>query len=653
MKNKSDIRFLHNAICRLLITGKLVLVIGHAMTQTTVDSLINIVETGKDTHAVLACHQLANILAPRDLDSTYQYLSLGIKLTEELNYRKGKLLLWRAIGGIEARRGNYEESKAWTHRGLKMIEEESLPIINRVDYLINLGVADYFKGNIGKALEPHIEAVEICRANGFDDKRAKLLNNIGIFYRQLKRYDEAIRIYEEGVALRQQLKDTAGVANIYFNMAAAYSYLEDYDNALATAGKSRSFYEYLDSKPDLLLCELSMGTALQKLGRLEEAKAYFTKLDQMSDLQLAPYHTCLLALSLAELHIDESNFRAADEQLEKIRKILFDADYKDYQIKWFELKAEAMEGQGNIAATNKFLHEFIEASESKNEEESAAFRKEMETKYLSQEKDHEIALLNADREVAEANLQIARQRNLGLLLGLIGLIMLAGLLIYFYRRISKQKEALSKADAEKSTLLKEIHHRVKNNLQVISALLELQSKYLQDDGAKAALLSGQSRVSSMALIHRDLYQHDNLKGVNSKEYFDKLIDNITDTYLTGDQHIKISSEIQELYLDVDTMVPLGLVTNELIANALKHAFTAQQNGEIIVRLREGDDRLYLSVEDNGSGVIDLQSMKNKSFGFSLVESFAKKLQADLSVESGNGLKVSMVIQAYQKASTAA
>ena len=102
-----------------------------------------------------------------------------------------------------------------------------MPTINRVDYLINLGVADYFRGDVGTALKPHIEAVEICRANKFDEKRAKLLNNIGIFYRQLQRYDEAVGFYKEGIELRQQLKDTAGVANIYHNMAAAYSFLRD------------------------------------------------------------------------------------------------------------------------------------------------------------------------------------------------------------------------------------------------------------------------------------------------------------------------------------------------------------------------------------------------------------------------------------------
>lgn len=254
--------------------------------QNSLDSLIAITKTRSDTHAVLACHQLGKLLVADQIDSSYHYLNLGADLCEKLNYQRGRLLIWRSLGSVEARRGNYDESKRWTRRGLKMIEDEDLPIINRVDYLINLGVADYFRGDIGTALEPHIEAVEICRANNFDEKRAKLLNNIGIFYRALERYDEALGFYQEGIELRQQLKDTAGVANIFHNMAAAYSFLGDYENALSTASKSRALYEKLGSESDLLLCDLSIGTALQRLGRLEEAKSYLIKLDQKEDLAL-------------------------------------------------------------------------------------------------------------------------------------------------------------------------------------------------------------------------------------------------------------------------------------------------------------------------------------------------------------------------------
>ena len=534
-----------------------------------------------------------------------------------------------------------------------MIEEENLPIINRVDYLINLGVADYFRGDVGTALEPHIEAVEICRANNFDEKRAKLLNNIGIFYRQLKRYDEAIGFYKEGIELRQQLKDTAGVANIFHNMAAAYSFLGDHENSLNSASKSRALYEALGSESDLLLCDLSIGTALQRLGRLKEAESYLTKLDQTKDLSLPPHHTFLLALSLSEIYISENKPSLANNKLSNIEKDLFSSDFKDFQIKWFELRSEAMEGLGDLAQANSSLHSFIEASEQKSERESAGLRKEMEAKYLSQEKDYQIELLNSEKELASVNLKIARQRNIGLLLGLIFLGILSFTLINLYRKIKKQNIRISEADQEKSVLLREIHHRVKNNLQVISALLQLQSKYVKDEHAVEALQSGQDRVESMALIHKDLYQHDNLKGVNTKDYIEKLIDGLSDSYQISKNQIEITSDIEPIILDVDTMIPLGLLINELISNAIKHAFTEKAEGKIMINLREKSEALHLIVQDNGQGVQDLDMIKSKSFGFSLIQSFAKKLDAVLSLKSNDGFRVELKIRSYSKARQAA
>ena len=621
--------------------------------QNLIDSLIQITRTKSDTQAVLACHELGKLLVAEQIDSSYLYLQIGADLCEKLNYQRGKILIWRSLGSVEARRGNYEASKGWTRRGLAMIEAENLPIINRVDYLINLGVADYFKGDIGSALEPHIEAVEICRANNFDEKRAKLLNNIGIFYRQLERYDEAIGFYKEGIELRQQHKDTAGMANLYHNMAAAYSFLGDYENSLGSASRSRTLYEALDSKPDLLLCDLSIGTALQRLGRLQEAKTYLFKLDQIKDLSLPPHHTFLLALSLAELFLSENDPGLANMKLNNIEKDLFASDFKDFQIKWFEMRSEAMERMGKLGQANKSLHDFINATEEKSKRENAALRNEMEAKYLSQEKDYQIELLNSEKELASVNLKIAKQRNIGLLLGLLFLGGLSFVLINLYQKIKKQNVQITKADEEKSVLLKEIHHRVKNNLQVISALLQLQTKYVNDDHAVEALQSGQDRVESMALIHKDLYQHDNLKGVNTKDYIDKLVDGLSDSYQTEQRQIEIVSDIEPIILDVDTMIPLGLLVNELISNAIKHAFINQDKGKIKVHLAERNDILNLAVIDNGQGVEDLEAIKSKSFGFSLIQSFAKKLDAAMILESNEGFRVELNIRAYSKAKQAA
>lgn len=250
-------------------------------------------------------------------------------------------------------------------------------------------------------------------------------------------------------------------------------------------------------------------------------------------------------------------------------------------------------------------------------------------------------MLNSQNELQES--QLRASLNISILLGL-GLLGLLGLLYYLFQLNQKIK----KSESEKDTLLKEIHHRVKNNLQVVSALLTLQSKHLKDEKAISALEEGKGRVNSMALIHQDLYQHDNLKGVNSKDYISKLVKDLLSTYHVDQKKIHVDSDIDSIMLDVDTMVPLGLVVNELITNSIKHAFELQEAGWIKILLKESNDQLFLEVRDNGKGV-EPNVLESKSFGYSLIRSFARRLDADMEVESNEGLIVKMGIKNYQKA----
>ena len=139
--------------------------------------------------------------------------------------------------------------------------------------------------------------------------------------------------------------------------------------------------------------------------------------------------------------------------------------------------------------------------------------------------------------------------------------------------IEQKNSIISKALDEKEILLKEIHHRVKNNLHFISALLGLQTDHVSDQVALDALQEGQDRVQSMALIHQDLYQRDDLTSVNVKDYFIKLTEGLFDSYNIHTDDITLQLDIANLDLDVDTVVPIGLIVNELVSNCLKYAFS--------------------------------------------------------------------------------
>lgn len=203
--------------------------------------------------------------------------------------------------------------------------------------------------------------------------------------------------------------------------------------------------------------------------------------------------------------------------------------------------------------------------------------------------------------------------------------------------------------ADKEILLKEIHHRVKNNLQFVLSLLSLQSRQTEDQTAHAALKEGQNRIKSMAVIHQNLYQEDNLTGIEVKDYFERLATGLFNSYNISPDRIRLNTEIQDVHLDVDTFIPLGLIVNELVSNSLKHAFGPNDQGIITVSLKELGDQLELCVSDDGFGMPDQDSLDlQKSFGFRLINAFIPKLDASLIINGQEGTEVKLEIKKYEK-----
>jgi two-component sensor histidine kinase len=191
---------------------------------------------------------------------------------------------------------------------------------------------------------------------------------------------------------------------------------------------------------------------------------------------------------------------------------------------------------------------------------------------------------------------------------------------------------------EKEVLLKEIHHRVKNNLQVISSLLNLQARYLPDPAARAIFSQSQNRVQSIALVHERLYESADLSHVNFAKYVIVLLDNIFDTYGATSRGIAKVIDIGDTNLTVDVAVPCGLIVNEVVTNALKHAFPDGRKGSVRVSLSEQpEDMLELTVQDDGVGIPpDIDPRNTVSLGLDLVTTFAEQLNAEVDIVREGG-----------------
>ena len=210
---------------------------------------------------------------------------------------------------------------------------------------------------------------------------------------------------------------------------------------------------------------------------------------------------------------------------------------------------------------------------------------------------------------------------------------------------------LTKSLQDKEVMLQEIHHRVKNNLQVICSLLNLQSRYLKEEKIIRAFKETQNRVKSMALVHQQLYQSDNLSEIVLASYVKQLIGNLSRAYSITSQ-IEYSLEIADFELDLDTAVPCGLIINEIVTNAIKYAFPATQRGEISIHAHaNSENNLALTIEDNGIGLKpNYVPETSKSLGLRLVKSLTEQLQGKLDIISSqnSGTKFEFVFNRIKK-----
>ena len=228
------------------------------------------------------------------------------------------------------------------------------------------------------------------------------------------------------------------------------------------------------------------------------------------------------------------------------------------------------------------------------------------------------------------------------------------------RDISVRKEshlALEAALASRDILLKEIHHRVKNNLQVVSSLLNIQEPGIIDEASRKVFIECQTQIQTMAMVHEVLYRSSSYEGVDMKAYFEQLVDYLSSVYEGESRGFSCAVEVGNVILDLDDAMPIALIVNELVSNCMKHAFPDGRTGRILVSIREAElspgagDAWLLEVEDDGIGIAEAgkrEDFPDKGIGTELVQALAGQLRGTLSRRPGASSRGTLVSMRFPR-----
>jgi two-component sensor histidine kinase len=212
--------------------------------------------------------------------------------------------------------------------------------------------------------------------------------------------------------------------------------------------------------------------------------------------------------------------------------------------------------------------------------------------------------------------------------------------------VTNKNELLQHLLTEKEWLLKEVHHRVKNNLHTVICLLESQARYLEEDALRA-IENSQHRIYAMSLIHQKLYQSDNIGNIDMSVYLKELCSYLADSF-GNPNHVKVQLMVENVYLNLSQAIPLGLIINEAITNSFKYAFPDKSRGTIILELKKIDDHIAVVIADNGIGMgpID-QAAASKSLGLELMRGLIADLEGEIHFDTDGGTRITLLFPQEQ------
>lgn len=578
------------------------------------------------------------------------YISSGAKL------KQGSVL--KDLGEIYMNNDNADKS-------IQLLKQ-SLAVYNGLKYRELQGVysalANVYidKANYEEALKYALLAEKIAiSVKDTSVQLSSIYTSLGMVYYYLRQNDDAMRYWEKALDVAKKNKDNGYVRTVANNMSTMLIRQRKFQEAIDMIKEYKALYP-IDDKEFEKREDYIIFSTYTILKQFKNAEVYYKKLVNYYGEYAEKNNQRLSMLrSFIFYHYQTKNFKAFYPKAKLFdslsRKSGNNMLRSENYFVWF--KADSVQGKYLDAINHYQLYKKF--SDSVFNGEKSKQINSLQIQFDTEKKDKNIQLLTQKGKLQEtriANDTIMRYVFIG---SLLVLILFAALLYNRSRlktnanknlelkrkQIDEQNELLKKLLAEKEWLVKEIHHRVKNNLQIVISLLNTQSAYLDNEDALMAIQNSQHRMHAMSLIHQKLYQSDNLSTIDMSWYIYELIGYIKECY-SSDNKIKFNLDIDKVFLDVAQAVPMGLIINEAVINTTKYAFPDGRRGEVFVSFKNtGNDNCELIISDDGVGLpADFDIDETDSLGMNLMRGLTDQLDGNFSIENKNGLRISVTFR---------
>lgn len=558
------------------------------------------------------------------------YLLSGDKMNEAFA-RKG-------LGDVYSLQNNYSDAMIELMRSLDVYQSIHYTQLQSLYTLI--GGVYSVTGDYPKAIEYLQLAEKTSLAVGDTSQQLEsLYNHMGIAMHNVKEYDKAIPTFYKSLDLAKKFKDTLGIQFIYPNIC--YSLMNQNrskETLLVLDTLEQNYMPVLTERVgQIYMCRVSCYV---KLHDYKSAVPYVHKMEQL--IEAHPEETILrmhVFSVLSRYYYFSKNYPRALAYCERAAQMYKDTGVQmDEFLYMYWYKTDSAMGNYTAALSHMSQYKLV-ADSLRNEKKNKEIAR-LQIQHETEQKDQNIKSLRRDAVTQKTALDHAQFVRNVIVGGAAMLVLLLLLLYNRYQLKQKANRSLQALIVEKEWLVKEIHHRVKNNLQIVMSLLNTQAAYLQDKDALRAISESQHRMQAISLIHQKLYQTENMAMIEMPNYIRELVSYLQDP-ASG---TRFELAVDDISLDVSQSVPVGLILNEAITNAIKYAFPGGRRGVVKISFVYNEEgMLELTVKDNGVGLPEGFDMnRHVSMGMMLMRTLSEQLEGRIIIKNNEGTAVTVI-----------